>query len=275
VDAFEAGDVDLVPVDPWDATWMAYDAELGPQLRRTTAFAVQYYGFNTVEAPFDDLRVRQAVAWAVDWARLVRLGDPNGVVATSLVPAGIEGRGEGDFRPRHAPAAARSALAAAGYPGGAGFPPVTLVTTGTALDAGLVADLRRELGIELQVEVRPFEEFDRLLDEDPPQMWHLGWSADFPHPHDFLGLLLESGSRSNVGDWSNRGFDDAMDRAASTGDITQQTGWYEEAQRIVAEEVPLVPLEYPQDWWLSRTELLGARDPGLGIIRYAGLSWAP
>jgi oligopeptide transport system substrate-binding protein len=106
-------------------------------------------------------------------------------------------------------------------------------------------------------------------------MWQLGWAADFPHPHDFLGLLLETGSTSNVGGWSDAAFDAALDAAATTDDPEEQTAHYAEAQRIVADQVPLVPLEYPEDWALSREGLLGAGDPGLGIIRYAGLGWAP
>jgi ABC-type oligopeptide transport system substrate-binding subunit len=121
----------------------------------------------------------------------------------------------------------------------------------------------------------PFPEFTRRLDDDPPAMWQLGWAADFPHPYDFLGLLLETGSSNNSGGWSDPAFDAALDAAAASDDPAVQTAHYQEAQRIVADQVPIIPLEYPEDWALSRTGLLGAGDPGLGIIRYAGLGWAP
>lgn len=274
VDSFQAGAVDLVPISALDAQWVAFDPELGPQLRQTSGLSVQYIGFDTTSPPFDDVRVRQAIAWAVDWRRLVRLAHDDAVPATSIVPAGIDLRGEGDFMPRYDPDAARAALAAAGYPGGEGFPSVTFVTPGTLYDAAIAADLRRELGIEIANETLPFDEFTRRLDEDPPRMWQLGWAADFPHPQDFLGLLLETGSPSNVGGWSDAAFDAALDAAASTDDPSEQAGHYEDAQRIVADQVPVIPLEYPEDWALSRDGLLGAGDPGLGIIRYAGLAWA-
>jgi oligopeptide transport system substrate-binding protein len=274
VDSFQRGEVDLVPISALDASWIAYDPNLGPQLRRTNAFAVQYYGFDTTRPPFDDVRVRQAFAWAVDWSRLATLADPDAVTATSIVPEGIEGRGAGDFRPRYDPDAARAALAAAGYPGGAGFPEVTLVTSGTALDDAVVADIQRELGIRLRSEQMPFDQYSARLDQDPPQMWQLGWSADYPHPQDFLGLLLETGSPNNVGGWSDEAFDAAIDAAASTGDPAEQTRHYEEAQRIVGDQVPLIPFQYEQDWALSRDGLLGAGDAGLRIPRYAGLAWA-
>lgn len=275
VDSFQAGDVDLVPISALDAQWASYDPGLGPQLRGTQGLNVQYLGFDTTSPPFDDVRVRQAFAWAIDWERMVELVDPASVPATSIVPAGIDLRGEGDFSPRFDPDAARAALAAAGYPGGAGFPQVTFVTPGSPYDAAIAAELERELGVRISSEAMPFGEFTARLDEDPPQMWQLGWAADFPHPHDFLGLLLESGSANNVGGWSNAAFDEALDAAASTDDPAEQTALYEEAQRIVGDQVPLIPLEYPEDWRLGRDGLLGAVDTGLGIIRYAGLEWAP
>ena len=73
VAAFEDGDVDLATVGAFDATWLAYDDTLGPQLRRTDGLSLQYYGFDTSRPPFADVRVRQAFARAVDWRRLVGL----------------------------------------------------------------------------------------------------------------------------------------------------------------------------------------------------------
>ena len=274
VDAFQAGDVDYVNISPDDASWIQYDRTLGPQLRRADAMAVDYFGFDTTRAPFDDVRVRQAFAWAVDWHALVHLVDPNAVPATSIVPPGIEGRGTADFSPTHDPDAARAALAAAGYPGGVGFPHVTLVTGGSEYEAAVLADIQRELGITLTAEEMPFQEYSDRLDTDTPQMWSLGWSADYPHPNDFLGLLLESGSPSNPGRWSNTAFDAALDAAASTGDAAQQEAHYGDAQRIVQDQVPVIPLQYGETWALSRDGLLGASESGMGIVRYAGLDWA-
>ena len=105
-------------------------------------------------------------------------------------------------------------------------------------------------------------------------MWSLGWSADYPQPNDFLGLLLETGSPSNVGGWSDPAFDAAIDAAASTADATEQEAHYADAQRIVQDQVPVIPLSYGRSWALSRDGLLGAAPSGVGIVRYAGLDWA-
>jgi oligopeptide transport system substrate-binding protein len=275
VDAFQAGDVDFVNISSDDASWIRYDLTLGPQLRRADDLSVDYFGFDTTRAPFDDPRVRQAFAWAVDWDALVRLVDPDSIPATSIVPAGIEGRGTADFSPRYDPDAARQALADAGYPGGAGFPAVTLVTGGSEYEGAVLADIQRELGVTLAAEEMPFDEYSDRLDSDTPQMWSLGWSADYPHPNDFLGLLLETGSPSNPGRWSDPAFDAALDAAAATADAAEQEVHYGDAQRIVQDQVPVIPLQYGETWALSRDGLLGGSQSGMGIVRYAGLDWAP
>ena len=84
----------------------------------------------------------------------------------------------------------RAELAAAGYPEGVGFPAVSLATYGVGPTEAIAAELEAELGIQVDVESRPFEQHSLMLDLDTPDMWTLAWSADYPHAHDFLGLLL-------------------------------------------------------------------------------------
>ncbi len=270
---FEGGRVDHVGVSSLDASWIRYEPDLGPQLRQVDALSVDYFGFDATQPPFADRLVRRAFAQAVDWDRLVRLTEPGTEPATSLVPEGIMGRGTEDFSPQYDPDAARQDLAAAGFPEGRGFPAVTLTSSGSAYDEAVAAELQAVLSIAVDVELRPFGQYLGILESDPPAFWALSWIADYPHPHDFLGLLLQTGSSSNQGGWSDAGFDDIVDAAASTDDATRQEELYAEAQRIVQEEAPIIPVSYGEGWSLSRDGLLGAGESGLGFLRLAGLAW--
>ena len=80
VEVFEAGDLDYAPISSFDATWIAYDQTLGPQLREVPSMSVEYYGFDTTRPPFDDVRVRRAFGMAVDWRRIAALGSTDGDV---------------------------------------------------------------------------------------------------------------------------------------------------------------------------------------------------
>ncbi len=275
VAAFEADELDYAPISGFDATWIAYDETLGPQLREVASMSVTYYGFDTTRPPFDDVRVRQAFGLAVDWRRIAELGAASGAaeLANSMVPPGIPGRSDQDFLPEYDPDAARALLADAGYPGGADFPATTLMTFGGGFDEAILAELERELGVTLTWETMGDGYFDRL-DTEPPQMWTLTWVADYPGRNDFLGVLLQTGASNNYGGWSSADFDAAIIEAGAAIDPEDAAAAYDRAELIVRDEVPVVPLHYAPGWALSRTELLGARQNGLGIVRMAGLAWA-
>ncbi len=273
VDVFDDGAVDWTRVAAADASWIRYDRYLGPQLRHTDEMAVDLLGFDTTSPPFDDPGVRRAVAMAVDWRRLAALDGGDDPLPTSIVPPGVVGRPEGDFLLPYDPDAARAELTAAGYPDGAGFPTVSLATYGVGPAEAIAADLGRELGIEVAVERRPFEEHSQLLDRDTPDLWTLAWSADYPHAHDFLGLLLLGDSSANVSGWSDPAYDELVDAAAATADEAEQARLYAEAQAIVRDSVPLISLGYGSSWWLSREGLRGDAISGVGLLRYAGLEW--
>ena len=274
VAAFESDELDYAPIGGFDATWIAYDETLGPQLREVASLSVTYYGFDTTRPPFDDIRVRQAFGKAVDWRRIAALGAASGSLepANSMVPPGIPGRSDRDFLPEYDPDAARALLAAAGYPGGAGFPETTLMTFGGGFDEAIRAEVERELGVTLTWETMGDGYFDRLATE-PPQMWTLGWVADYPGRNDFLGVLLQTGASNNYGRWSSADFDAAIAEAGSAIDPDKASAAYDRAEAIVQDEVPVVPLIYTPGWALSRSDLLGATQNGLGIVRMAGLAW--
>ena len=275
VSAFENDEVDYTAVGSFDASWIRYHNGLGPQLRQTESFSTHYYGFDTATAPFDDVRVRLAFAQAVDWDRIVRLAT-EGEPALSLVPPGIPGRGDQDYRPAHDPDAARRLLAEAGFPDGAGFPEVALVSFGYGYEVTVASELESVLGVEVPVEIMDFADYiARIGEVERPHIWTLSWIADYPHAHDFLGLLLETGSPSNVGRWSNSEYDAAIEAAAATNDPDEQAAHYALAQDILRREAPIVPVEYGESWALSRNGLLGALESGVGMIRFAGLDWAP
>jgi ABC-type oligopeptide transport system substrate-binding subunit len=272
VEVFEDEAVDWTAIAPSDATWIRYDERLGPQLREGDDLVLELLGFDTSRRPFDDRAVRRAVAMAVDWRDLAGLAGETEPL-TSLLPPGMPGRTGVDHLLPYDPEAARDELAGAGHPGGAGLEPLTLATYGVGPAEAIAHEIERELGIPVVVEVWPFDDHATLLDSDPPHLWTMAWSADYPHAHDVLGLLLRSGSSTNEGRWSDARFDALIDTAAATDDVAEQQRLYAEAEAIVSEEAPMIPLGYGSSWSLSRDGLLEADISGVGLMRYADLAW--
>lgn len=274
ISEFESGNLDYTEISAIDAPWVPYDSDLGPQLRESPQLSLTYLGFDTRTPPFDDVRVRQAVGAAVDWQRVVSLGSFAGAVpATSMVPPGIPGAGNANWLPAHDPAGARALLADAGFPGGAGLPTIHFAAGLLPIADGIAADLERELGMKVEIEILD-DQLGRLVD-DPANIWVTGWIADYIGPNDFLGVLLESDSSNNYGHWVSAAFDQAIADALSSRDGGAAQGAYERALTEIQREVPVVPLYGTTDWTLSRTGLLGAGGNGLGILRMAGMAWAP
>jgi oligopeptide transport system substrate-binding protein len=274
VDAFVAGDADVVPIGYYDAGWIAYDKVLGPSLRTDPSLSVTYYGFETRRPPFDDVRVRQAFAKAVDWRRLAALDEPgSSVPATGMVPAGIPGTPTGDYLPAYDPAGARALLAQAGYPTGASLGPISFIANGGGYDGAIIAMLEENLGVKVEYATMEFGTYQERLATDPPDLWSLSWVADYPGPNDFLGVLLGTGSTANQGGWSSKPFDDALTEATAAGDPAAATEAYARAMAVLRDDVPAVPVAYGTSFSLVRDGLAGAATTGTGILRLAGLAW--
>jgi oligopeptide transport system substrate-binding protein len=195
-------------------------------------------------------------------------------VATSMVPPGIPGRSDRDVLPVYDPEAARAYLADAGFPGGTGFPEVTILSGGSPYDAAVIEQLERELGASVRSESMDFGTYFERLEIDPPQVWFLSWVADYPGRNDFLGVLLGSASSNNYGRWRSSEFDAAIDEAGSALDEAAANAAFDRAEDIVQRDAPVIPVTYGAGWALTRTELLGAGQNGMNIIRMAGLAWA-
>jgi oligopeptide transport system substrate-binding protein len=274
ITAFQAGDLDYTEVSVIDAPWIPYDREIGPDLRAIPELTLTYLGLDTTTKPFDDPRVRQAFGAAVDWRKIVPLSALSGQVpADSMVPPGIPGGGSQDWLPAYDPDHARQLLAEAGYPNGAGLPVIHFAVGSASIGTAIAADLQREL--HMTVERESFEDSLTRIETDPPNAWLTGWVADYVGPNDFLGVLLESDSSNNYGKWNSPEFDKAIADALATRDAASAQTAYERALAIVKDQVPVVPLFGGTTYALSRDGLLGASDHGLGILRIAGMTWAP
>jgi oligopeptide transport system substrate-binding protein len=269
--AFANDEVDLAGVPGFDATWIAFDADLGPRLHAAEPLSVSYFGFDTTRPPFDDVRVRRAFALALDREHLVPLAEgASSTPAGSLVPPAIWPDG---FVPEMEsdPDEARSLLDEAGYANRADLG--TIVVSGAALGVGPAVEVwREELGVEVEIEVMGFGDYLSTLDSKPPGIFTVNWIADYPSPHAIYGLLLEPGAASNYGDWRDEQFAQLLEDAARAPE-SEVGAAYEAVDAYVAEQAPVVPWSYGETWWLVADGLRGLGNLTIGLIDFGRVSW--
>ena len=269
--AFANDEVDLAGVGGFDATWIAYDPDLGPRLHAAEPLSVSYFGFDTTRPPFDDVRVRRAFALALDRERLVPLAEgASSTDAASLVPPAIWPDG---FAPEteHDPDEARRLLDEAGYGDRADLG--TIVVSGAGLGVGPAVEVwREELGVDIQIEVMGFGDYLATLDSKPPGIFTVNWIADYPSPHAIYGLLLEPGAASNYGDWNDDHFAQLLEDAARAPE-SEVGAAYDAVDAYVAEQAPVIPWSYGETWWLVADGLRGLGNLTIGLIDFGRVSW--
>ena len=222
-----------------------------------------YYGFVTDRKPFNDPRVRKAFMMAVDRSVFPSILHGGEIPAPSWIPPGMLAHNTRIGLPFNAPEA-RRLLREAGYPEGKGFPPVVLAYN-TEEDHKMVAEAvqgmwQRNLGVVVKIENQEWKVYLKKLQNDPPNIFRLGWGADYPDPDNFMKLFTAN-SGNNYTRWKNPRYDQLLEQAARELDAAKRAKLYDEAQKILCEtDLPIMPL-----FWTAESTLLNPHFTGLEL----------
>jgi ABC-type transport system substrate-binding protein len=154
--------------------------------------SISYFALNTSQGIFKDVKVRQAVAYAVDRPSLTRLGGLNaGTPNEQILPPGVPGYRDANIYPVGRPNIAKAKALLGGKTG-----KIVMYTTNDQLGTNTGQMVQANLkAIGLDVEVKPYT-FAVLIDKtgtrgEPFDMYAIGWFADYPDPYDFINILLD------------------------------------------------------------------------------------
>jgi oligopeptide transport system substrate-binding protein len=273
VTAYANGELDLVQIGGGDATWIAYDRDLGRALHQAAALSVEYLGFDTTRRPFNDARVRRAFAQVLDIPRLVGLAaGQTAEPATSIVPPALQPPGLSTATAPQ-PAQANQLLDDAGFSDRGKLGTIT-VTVPTFFDPGpIAATWRKQLGVTVHVESMDFSDYIDALDGGRiPQVFAINWIADYPSPHALYDLLLAPGARSNYGHWEDPRFVQLLDTAAEAADPQAQAVAYRAVEAEVDDQAPLIPWSFDESSWLVRPGLQGLGTLTIGLLDFGLVS---
>jgi oligopeptide transport system substrate-binding protein len=246
INLFEAGRLDSVHSLPSTELRVLSKRK---EFAQFPVLSLYYYGTNVKKPPMDDVRVRRAVAMAIDRKELVKMLGGGETPLTSWIPKGMFGY-EPDIGLKFDPAKARELIKAVmkdkGYTDLSQFPRLEIKFNTNEdhqrIGENIQAQLKRNLGIGVELKNEEWKVFLKTLKTDPPQLFRFGWLADYPDPDNFMQVLT-SYSENNNTRWKNKNYDDLVLKAAGLIDKEERRKMYAQAEAILVEEdVPAIPL---------------------------------
>ena len=225
--------------------------------------SVFYLGFNTETAPFDDPKVRQAFAGAIDRETITRVVLRDMLpVADGIVPPGVPGYTSDAQALDFDPEGARQLLEESTYGGPDALPDITLTEVGGGATVGLdtqamIEMWKENLDVTVEIEQTDAATFFADLDAGRHQLFASGWVMDYPDPQNVIDILFYSTSRQNNARYNNPEVDRLIEEARTEQDEQAQFDLYSQAEDIIVEDAAWIPLYFGRDHALVKPYVKG------------------
>jgi cationic peptide transport system substrate-binding protein len=236
---------------------------------------VGFWAFNTQREPFNNPNVRRALAMAIDKTTLletVYFGSATRAISLTP-PTSWAYQADGD-EIRYNPVQAKNLLRRAGVE--AGFQmtiwamPVQRAYNPNAMKmAKLMQGYLAEVGIEVSIVSYDWVTFRSNLQAGMHDSVLIGWSADNVDPDNFYRPLLTCSAiptGTNRAMWCDEGYDDLIEQAIAVTDVEQRKQLYKRANRLLYEQVPLMPIAHAYRYQAQRSDI-----SNVGINSYGGV----
>lgn len=272
---YKAGEIDWntnPPLTMLDEVKLRDDYNVSPQV------ATYYYIYNVTKGPLKDVRVRKALSMAVNKQELVdNVTKAGQLPADSIVPtmAGYTPAKGNSYDVE----AAKALLAEAGYPGGKGFPKLTVIYN-THDAHKLIAEYiqqvwKQTLGIDIQIKNIEWKTFLDLRHNHDFEVARSGWVGDYQDPNTFHEMFI-TGAGNNDGAYSNPSYDALVRKAATMpGGADRMSVLHDAEEILITQDQAVLPLYFYVDQHLIDTEKwVGWYPNSLGIHPYKGIQKA-
>ena len=257
-------------------------------LQREAEMVCQYYTFNTVQKPFDNVKVRQAINYAIDREKIV-----DNVLQGQAIGAAIHGITPNTFAGYDIKKItgytfdaekAKKLLAEAGYPDGKGLPEIrVLVNSGSSRNSSVAAELQKQLKQNLNVNVNfeslPNAQKYELQRYGKSDIFRDGWVADYSSPESFLSLFIgdevpsdsNAFSYPNTARFKNETYDMYFKKGRDSNLKDTSYAYFMKAEQILMNEAVIIPLWYEGTYRLLTNKVKGLN---LNAMRYYDLTKA-
>ena len=271
---FENGELDVAGIGLSDIERVRDpSSELNALYKTFPQFTISYIALNNKVPPFDDPNIRRALALSIDRARVAEVTFNNMLIpATGILPPQLPGFTDEEKTFPFDPEAARKALEESSYGSAEELPPIVLTEVGGGAEArvdtqAFLEQWREHLGINVEIRQTDFATFLADSDAGRLQMSNAGWIMDYPDPEDILDLKFHSKSALNDVGYDNPEADSLLERARLEQDPEARLGLYQEAERLILEDVAWIPLYFNQSHVVINKDIEGWFEPPMVIPR--------
>ena len=206
-----------------------------------------FYRFNVTKPPLDNVKLRRALAMAIDREAIVKSVAKGGQLpANNFTPPNTGGytaraRIPTDF------AAAKKLLAEAGYPEGKGLPTLEILYNTNEAHKSIAEAIQQMWKQNLGVEARLVnQEWKVYLDSQHRlnfQICRSAWIGDYVDANSFLDMFVTGGGNNDTG-WSNAEYDRLVKEAGRTSDAAKRLEIFQRVEEILMAEAPIIPLYF-------------------------------
>ena len=257
--SLESGDIDMC-IDVAPAQIENVKASGRAEVFRAPSYVTAYLCFNVKkDSPWKDVRVRQALRWAMDLDSMVSVAFPGvGTPADGPYPKSIAVAtdAEGDLAYGYDLEKAKALMAEAGYPDGFEMNFWTNENQ-SRIDMGeMLQNAWAQIGVTLNVEIMEFATLLELLDTGGHDIFMMGWvlgGNDGDFIHDLFHTTL--GFENNRPGYENKEFDRMVDAARVSMDQDERNELYSQIQDLLRAELPWIPVQHGEAIYGLRSTL--------------------
>src|SRR6266516_3550563 len=253
---YENNELDLTWLQPGDLKKLQSDPRMQKDVFQYPYPGTWYLLPQATKPPFDNLKVRRAVAHAVDRENVVKVSQGLAIPAWSMIPPGFPGAVDDPkikAIQRYDKKAALEQLKGTPFEGGKNWPKITLSMReeglgskplAEAVQAVLLDSLNMKTDLEV-LEQRVFRE--RLWKQDLQFVW-IRWFMDYPDPHnEYFDTFYGKKTTGKRQAWVNDAFDKELEGGRDTRDPKKRLEHYKKAEEIMQMDVGYVPVA-----WVAR-----------------------
>jgi dipeptide transport system substrate-binding protein len=253
-----------------------------PNLRvlQQAGFNLGFLAYNVTHPPLDQLKVRQALDMAIDKPAIIKaVYQSAGQLAQNALPPAQWSYDPSIKDAPYDPTKARALLKEAGVAPGTTINLWAMTVQRASnpnarMSAQMIQQDWQKVGIKANIVSYEWGEYIKRAKNGEHDAMIYGWTGDNGDPDNWLGVLYSCAAvkGSNYAKWCNPAYDKLVQQAKVSSDREQRIKWYQQAQKILKEQVPITPIANSTVFQPLRKEVKDFKISPFGLTPFYGVS---